>query len=256
MDRSRRWSDEDKYWGPFTYAPDKYKNTAIVLNLGDEDYPGDQLRFSLFGHTFIVALPSIARMDERQYGFSHSEGYLQVFFGRRSDDSSKEQRWSCFIPWSNWRHVRYSLYGLNGRHYATQPKYKKPQTIEQGNTDYCRWKAIEDSCPTQSFSFKDFDGQELTAKTKIEEREWRLGEGYFKWLSFFRKPKIRRSLDIQFSGETGKKKGSWKGGTVGHSIEMSPGYLHATAFRDYCKQHEMTFLGYAKESPEVVEKIG
>lgn len=37
--------------------------------------------------------------------------------------------------------------------------------------------------------------------------------GWFKWLSWFGRPKIRRSLDIQFSSETGPEKGSWKGGT-------------------------------------------
>jgi hypothetical protein len=35
-------------------------------------------------------------------------------------------------------------------------------------------------------------------------------------------------------------KGSWKGGTVGHSIAMLPGELHGAAFARYCEQHEMT----------------
>lgn len=37
------------------------------------------------------------------------------------------------------------------------------------------------------------------------------------------------------------RKGSWKGGTIGHSIEMPPGELHADAFRRYCAEHNMTF---------------
>jgi hypothetical protein len=102
-------------------------------------------------------------------------------------------------------------------------------------------KEAEDSCPSRTFAFKDFDGEELTAKTKIEERQWELGTGWFKWLSIFHKPIIQRSLDIDFSNETGRRKGSWKGGTVGHSIEMLPGELHASAFRRYCAEHEMTF---------------
>ena len=84
----------------------------------------------------------------------------------------------------------------------------------------------------------------FTARTLIEEREWRLGEGWFKWLSLFRGPKISRSLDIRFSGETGRRKGSWKGGTTGHSIQLKfLGELHETAFRRYCAAHEMTFVG-------------
>lgn len=54
---------------------------------------------------------------------------------------------------------------------------------------------------------------------------------------------VRRSLDIQFSGETGTRKGSWKGGTVGHSIDMLPGELHEAAFRRYCSEHKMAFVG-------------
>ena len=92
------------------------------------------------------------------------------------------------------------------------------------------------------FAFKDFDGEELTARTTIEEREWRFGVGWFAWLSLFRKPKISRYLEIAFSGETGKRKGSWKGGTTGHSIEMLPGELHESAFRRYCTEHDMTFV--------------
>jgi hypothetical protein len=104
-------------------------------------------------------------------------------------------------------------------------------------------KAIEDGCPSLTLAFTDFDGERLTARTRIEEREWRLGTGWFKWLSVFRKPMIKRSLDIRFSGETGREKGSWKGGTIGHGIEMLPGELHASAFRRYCDGHGMTFIG-------------
>lgn len=34
----------------------------------------------------------------------------------------------------------------------------------------------------------------------------------------------------------GPEKGSWKGGTIGHSIEMLPDELHEAAFRRYCDQ--------------------
>jgi hypothetical protein len=138
--------------------------------------------------------------------------------------------------------VRKSLYGLQGEHVWTEPQTNWRLLNVQENIEAHRkiWEA-EESCPTVSFAFTDFDGEALTAKTKIEEREWRAGTGWFKWLSYFRTPIIHRSLDIRFSGETGKRKGSWKGGTVGHSIEMNPGELHESAFRRYCAEHEMKF---------------
>ncbi|WP_370281967.1 hypothetical protein [Pseudooceanicola sp.] len=68
--------------------------------------------------------------------------------------------------------------------------------------------------PTVDFRFKDFDGEELTASTRIEEYEHKFGTGWFSWLSLFRRRRVRRSLDIRFSGETGRRKGSWEGGSL------------------------------------------
>lgn len=265
-----RWSDNDRYFGPFTYARDrKWRPIAVVLMSGDEEEQsraGCKLRISAFGHTLLTALPAIikpwrkkvypgpdawdaatvARLGRdwywntkpREYGFSYSDGFLQVYLGRQTDDSSTEQRWSKFLPWTQWRHVRHSLYGLSGEHYWTEPK-----GIRLGDGDWEKRKAVEDACPSLTFAFKDFDGEALTARTRIEEREWHFGEGWFKWLSWFRKAKIIRSLDIEFSGETGRRKGSWKGGTLGHAINMEPGEMHEAAFRRYCAKHDMAFEG-------------
>ena len=263
----RRWGDNDRHFGPFTYAKDKsYRSFAIVLGSADEEYPGTSLRLSGFGHTIILALPewclrpyrekvypdwdeaTIERLgrdwywdiDRREYGFSISEGFLQVFLGRQTMDSSTEQSWSCFLPWTQWRHVRHSFYGLQGEHVATLP-----DTGESHIGNPSRWeseRAIADATPTRRFDFLDFDGERITATTRIEEREWHAGTGWFKWLSWFRKPKISRSLDIQFSSEVGPRKGSWKGGTLGHSIEMLPWEIHEVAFRRYCKENNLTFI--------------
>lgn len=290
--RRIRWSDNDTYFGPFLYAPDKYRNFSIVIGSGDdEEYPGCRIRMSAFGHTFIAVLPPIIkpwkkkvvvpewRTDgtaerlgrdyyfdnhEREYGFSYGGsggvgegGFLQVFYGYDMNGGPTHQRWSCFTPWNNWRHVRHSYYDLNGLWWWTEPEdwrfaIASSTVVGQGMT----WdgiKEIEDRCPTRTFSFTDFDGEKLTAKTRIEEREWRCGTGWFKWLAKFKKPIIHRSLDIEFSGETGRRKGSWKGGTIGCGIEMLPGELHESAFKRYCegddrrhgKKRDMVFIGEA-----------
>lgn len=262
-----RWSDNDRYLGPFIYARDDrgYRPLAIVLGSGDDDdSPGCRLRFSGFGHTLILVLPPIVKpwrqkiiakgwdaatverigrnwywdTYEREYGFSYSEGFLQVFLGRQTHDSNTEQSWSKFLPWTQWRHVRHSLYGLQGEHYWTAPRREKGKLRDFDATHTAR-----ESCPSRTFAFADFDGERLTARTIIEEREWQFGEGWFKWLSIFRRPMVKRSLDITFSGETGGRKGSWKGDTIGHGIDMLPGELHEAAFRRYCTEHEMTFVG-------------
>ena len=270
----RRWSDNDRYFGPFTYAREKRKNgyrpIAISLESGCDEYPGASFRISGFGHTFILALPEWALkpyrekvypkswdeetvkrlgrnwywdIEPREYGFSISEGFLNISYGRRSDDSRTEQRWGYFLPWTEWRHVRHSFYDINGEHFASI--LKEDKNAYNGMKPWERHEKIKESVPTMSFEFDDFDGERITATTRIEEREWRFGEGWFKWMSLFRKPKISRSLDLHFSAETGDRKGSWKGGTIGHAIKMLPGELHEQAFRRYCEQNNMTFVGLA-----------
>lgn len=262
--RARRWGDNDKNFGPFTYARDRrYKHFAIVLSSRDDEDPYCKIRFSCFGHTFISILPQIIRpwrekvhvkdwdeatvarlgrdwywnIDAREYGVSYSEGFLQIKYGRQSNDSTTDKTKGYFLPWTQWRHVRHNLYDLDGNFYA--------DVTDRNWNERERYDAIEEACPKATFAFTDFDGEALTATTKIEEREWRFGTGWFKWLSAFRKPRISRDLFIEFSGETGRRKGSWKGGTIGHSIEMQPGELHESAFRRYCDEHDMTFTGVA-----------
>lgn len=269
-----RWGDNDRYFGPFTWSYSKdYPHWAVVLrSRGDDEYGGPcSLRISLRRATLIIALPGIIRphrtkvypkswdaetvkrlgrdwywdIDPRKYGFSLSEGHLSVYYGRTggaSMDSSTEQRWGCFLPWTQWRHVRHSLYGLAGEHVYTE---RHPLAARLGAHDWEAYQAARAACPTVKFSFEDFDGERLVATTMIEEREWRFGTGWFKWLSWFRRPKIRRSLDIRFSGETGPDKGSWKGGTTGTGINMLPGEDHEAAFRRYCdEQHRSKHRKY------------
>lgn len=258
--KALRWGDNDKYFGPITYARDRrWKPLTIDLSSADDEDRCCSLRLSAFGHTVIVALPpivpsyrervyptgwtaeTIARLgrnwywqvDQRSFGFTVSDGHLDVRFGRQTNDSSTERRWGKFLPWTQWRHVRFSLYGIDGGHVWSSAG---------GKYDWEAQRAAEECCPGLSFDFLDYDGEAIVAATKIDEREWRFGTGWFEWLSLFRRPRIARSLDIKFTAETGERKGSWKGGTVGHSIAMLPGELHEAAFRRYCAEHHMTFV--------------
>lgn len=264
---ARRWGDNDRHFGPLLFARDKsFKHLALVLSSGDDEYPGCRLRFSCYGFTVIVGLPRLIRphmekiypvswdaatierlgrdwyweVDEREYGFSLNEGHLSFKLGRQTHDSSTTQSWGCFLPWTQWRFVRKSWYGLEGEHLRTD---WESSDLETRRNSWRAQREFQDAMPRAIFAFKDFDGEELTAVTHIDEMEWRFGTGYFKWLSLFRGRKIRRSLDIGFSGETGRRKGSWKGGTIGSSIEILQGELHEAAFRRYCAQNNMTFVG-------------
>src|SRR6185436_19813839 len=119
----------------------------ITSGAGEDDRPDCQLVLYLRWWSVRLGLPQIVSPAEkkvipnwdaetinrlgrdyyieytkREYGFMLSDdGFFSLYLGRQSDDSSTEQRWSCFLPWTQWRFVRMSLYGLQGEHVWTQP---------------------------------------------------------------------------------------------------------------------------------------
>lgn len=276
-----RLTDNDMHLGPLTFARASWNATRLVWSSGGrEDYDDDPPRNSLtayaFGWCARVPMPNIIRpfrikhmahswdaatvarmgrnwyyeMHPREYGFSLSDGFLQIYLGAQTHDSSTTQSWSKFLPWTQWRFIRFSLYGLNGEHFYTQ----KDARARFGSAAYDEQREAEERVAKQRFDFDDYDGKRIQVTTHIEEREWLFGTGWFKWLSLFRAPKVSRTLDLHFGSEVGPEKGSWKGGTVGHSIEMLPGELHEAAFRRYCAQehsgrsrkYRITFVGLSR----------
>ncbi|MBN3848159.1 hypothetical protein G3N58_15160 [Paraburkholderia sp. Ac-20342] len=176
-------------------------------------------------------------IHSREWGFRVSEGFLQVFFGAQTNDSTTTKSWCTHLPWTQWRFVRESYFGLQGELLRTFGDREA-----RGFENITNKLAYEKTVPKRVFRFLDYDGEEIEAATHIEEFEFHFGQGWFKWLSLFRRARVRRSLDIAFSKEVGPEKGSWKGGTLGHGIELRPGELHADGFARYADEHRFTLI--------------
>lgn len=253
-----RLTDNDRRFGPFDLGErGDWRPISLVLQSGSDDYPGCALIARAFGWTLRVRLPQVIKpwarfvdmhakypteyepgagywdVHAREFGFSVNDGFLQVFLGPQTHDSTTTKSWSKFLPWTQWRFIRKSWYGLEGEHLRTD---FETTSSEVRHAQWESQREFEQSMPKAVFEIEDCDGQRIQAATHIEEREWRFGEGWFKWLSLFRRPKVRRSLDISFASEVGPEKGSWKGGLMGTGIDMLPGELHENAFRRYCEQ--------------------
>lgn len=231
----------------------------LSYSTGDDD--GSNPHMTIVGFGWYISIPTprlippyrekvvakywdeatIARMgrdwywntDRREFGVSLFGNMFSVFYGRQADSSKEDRRWNYFLPWMEWRFVRFSLYGLRGEHFWTRG----------GSFKHDEQRRAEEAVPKVRFAFDDYDGQRIEATTHIEEREWTLGTKWCAWLRFFARPKVRRCLRIKFSEEVGPEKGSWKGGTVGHGIDMLPGELHEAAFRRYCEQEHRSRRG-------------
>jgi len=292
MRNLRRYSGNDKHWGPFTlskHSDSCWRPVGIMLDSGGDNEDGGSkgcnLKLHALGHTLILELPriipdfrikhipewdaaTIARLGRnyyyevfpREFGFTISDGNVHVHYGPQTWDSKTTKSKVYWIPWMNWRFIRKTAYDTCGAHFWTEWSQRRGDPFRNS---WLATKAVEDACPTEIFEFDDYDGKRIRATTKIEEREWRLGIGWFRWLSLFRAPKIKRCLDLSFSEEVGPEKGSWKGGTVGHSIEMLPNEMHEEAFRRYCEQdHRSKYRNYriayvgkvAREQREGAEK--
>lgn len=239
------WGDNDRHSGPFTYGRSKNGSWSVVLDSGRE-LGRCAFRITTSKFYLLVALPQVIKPGRpaqdfedrpREYGFSLSNDgdgtpwFLQVFLGLQTYDSSTTQSWCAFLPWTDWRHIRLSFYDLNGVHFWTE--WERDRKLGH------QWKArqaIEKACPKAIFEFDDYDGKRIRATTRLQEREWRFGTKWCRWLSWFRKPLVCRSLDIEFSEEVGPDKGSWKGGVLGHGIELLPYEMHEDGFRRYCEQ--------------------
>lgn len=262
--RPRRYSDTNRHFGPFTFSrhgSESWRPLGIVLDSGDDDEsPGCHLRIQGFGYTLICELPAILKpwrqwvdttkykeawatsgkggywdVHSREYGATVSDGFLQVFLGPQTHDSTTTRSWCTHLPWTQWRFYRSSYYDTAGTLVWAGLENRKDDRNARAAA-YEAASAAKAACPTVVFLIDDHDGERITATTMIEQREWKFGTGWFRWLSWFRRDLVRRSLDISFSSETGTEKGSWKGGTCGTGIDMLPGELHEQAFRRYCDQ--------------------
>lgn len=275
-----RLTGNDRRLGPVVYGHTDWRPLRLVWSSGGGTDDGDEARNTLTGYAFgwaaSVRVPNLIRplrikhvanwgsatvarlgrdwyyeTHPREYGFCVSDGLLSLYFGAQTDCSDTTQSWSRFLPWTQWRFVRHSFYGLDGEHL-----FDEDQSL-RGDERFEQWREQRDSVPKRTFEVEDMDGTRVAVTTFIEEREWRFGTGWFKWLSLFRRPRVQRSLDIDFGSEVGPDKGSWKGGLVGHSVAMLLGELHEAAFRRYCAQEHdsrsgafrLRFIGPAQVAP-------
>lgn len=257
-----RWGENDRYFGPFTYSVSKYyRSTGLVLqSAGDDEterpayariglgrlhvlfpLPGWMIRPDVevckFRHLSPEDLarlgPTYTVSHRRKFGAELVDGCLHLSYGADRNDGRSDSGRVIFFPWKEWRFVSNTLQGLDGETFCVLPE----------KMDWKERHAMQDACPVRRFAFLDYDGEQITATTRLEVMRWKRGAGSFRWLSYVWPDRVRSSLDLRFSSEVGRRKGSWKGGTIGHSIDAKPGELHEAAFKRYCAQEGLTFVG-------------
>lgn len=262
---SRLCKDEKKL-GPLSWGTGTKGYFSIKFGTGSDDVDEDkptrnQLVFYMFNKIIQLKLPLMVKAktrkvfpnwDEatvkrlgrnyyieyasREYGFTIFEGHWTINYGTRRDynEWTKEQQISGFIPWLEFTQISHIRYDINN----------KPEIDFCNNEQNCKssYKWPKTKKNSKAFMFADFDGELIIAHTFIETRTWVRGIKSFRWLKYLTKPMKRTFLEIEFAKETGGRKGSWKGGTIGTSIDLKPNETHEVGFIRYCEQHGMKFL--------------
>lgn len=177
----------------------------------------------------------ITYYSRREYGFYVFEDYINFKWGDQPDyfGEIKNNNYKSYsIPWKGYTFTYHKLFDLSHNELVTS----HGKHVDRDS------KAYED-LPKITFILKDFDDEEIEATCYIEERRWDRGTKWCSWLKYFTEPIIRRNIDIEFNKETGARKGSWKGGTIGTSEEILPSELVVEAIERYCTKHNMTYVG-------------
>lgn len=244
------------------YAKNDYWSFAFTLSNPSEYYEKSDYKtnycnfhFALFGHSWWFQIPELFKpckkwvdtskeswsnsllggywdYTNREYGISVTEDSFHVYYGIQPGSwSSRDKENSdhvkvIFLPWKNMTFKHEEFFTPEWSSYTIL-------VAKNGRTDLEEWHKIKEDVPKIKFRFNDYDGEEIIATCYISKRMWRHGIGWCKWLGYIRKPLIKYSLDLEFSKETGYNKGSWKGGTIGHSVELAYGEDPLEAFKRY-----------------------
>lgn len=273
-----RLTDNDKNYGPLTIGKSVWNAWRLVYTAyQNEDYDNKVVNtLTLHLGKFFIArlkLPSfikpyqlkvyatswdaatIERMGrnyyyehfKKEYGISYNDNFLQVFYGTQRDgsyhDQVPEKQSSWFLPWNEYRMVRHELYDANHALFW-QDECLLDKTIDK-SLIFDHYEA-KSKCSSIDFLIEDYDGEQVVLKTYLEIREWKRGGGLFKWVSWFRKGIFKRSLELEFSQGVGRGKENWKGGMIGHSVELLDGESRLDAIKRYCNQFHSSKEGKYK----------
>lgn len=265
----RRWSDVNNHWGIFTYCPgasSSFKSLFVSLRSASgetkrdphtHEYDGCHLILGFRGHTLIIELPDLIKPYQQKrypdwdavtverlgrnwyidyhmkdYGFSSDGSSVILRYGVQTHNSSTSKSKVLFYPWKEMRHIRSSYYNADGSLVGDVLRYSKTKPLT-GIAFYDECNKLESSAEKADFKVRDSDGTLVNVTAYISEEEYAHGTGYFKWLSWFMKPTINRTMTMRFDKEVGSEKGSWKGGLTGSSVSIQVGEQPEAAFKRY-----------------------
>lgn len=227
----------------------------LTLNSEDEEEEGCWIKLQMFNRSYGLRLPNwILRSHQeltdfdietnpREYGVTYHKGYLAIYYGVQTLSSDTTKRWSCFLPWTQWRLVKRHLLKIDGVQSYAQ--------LQEGDISLTKAqiKTLTNSCPKLYYQIEDSDRTVISASAYVSQFEMVKGIGYFKWVQYFSKASIYKMLTLDYSAEVGPGKSSYTGGVLSTRIVLAPEESPKMAIFKYCIENKLLFLTFT-ERPE------
>lgn len=208
----------------YTNTKDMYEDTNWVIfywgNHFDISYeicgyfdnrPRINLDLIFFSLQFILPFRNkwTDECDPPKWGIAIHNNTLWVYKGGKGNMKGGTKWWTWHISFITKEWYRTSIL-------LKDDTWEHERKGDKKNFYQDEWKSKQKSW---TYDYTDnFDGEVIPTTIYVDEREWR-PKGLM-WTSLF--AKSRRTIDIHFSKEVGKEKGSWKGGCLGCGYELLP----------------------------------
>jgi hypothetical protein len=176
-----------------------------------DNRPRINLCLIFFSLTFVLPFRNkwTDECDAPKWGIAIHNKTLWIYRGGNGNMNGGNKWWTWDIPFITRNWVRTSI--------LLKDDTWEHETWGRGKDFYNdEWKSKQKSW---NYDFIDsYDNTIVPTTIYVEEREWR--PKWLTWTSLFAEK--RRTIDVHFSKEVGKRKGSWKGGTVGCGYDLLP----------------------------------
>jgi hypothetical protein len=173
-----------------------------------------RINIDLFFFSFTIILPFpnpkwANECDSPKWGIAIHNNTFWIYRGGKGNMNGGNKWWTWYIPFVTKDWVRTSIL-LKDDTWEHETKGNKKDFYNE------QWKAKQKSW---TYDYVDsYDSEIIPTTIFVYEMEWR--PKWMHWTSVFAKTK--RKIDVHFSKECGKRKGSWKGGTLGCNYELLP----------------------------------
>ena len=153
--------------------------------------------------------------DSAAWGFNCHGNRLWWYIGGAGNFDGGRKWVTLRFPWDmEWVRTSTLLKDNTWYHKTFRNKYSKE--LDKDGLAIGSYEWIDKNKKTEEYPYTDIDGTELKVTISVREMEFRL----LALKSFALFSKKIKSIDIEFSEEVGRGKGSWKGGVIGCGYNM------------------------------------